>query len=89
MAYGLGEVLADSRLLLVAPGLSTESCKALTDTAMWPETKIPILELLPANGGEAVGIQGADAVPWPCPMKELQQGVEQPRWPKTEPNRRR
>jgi hypothetical protein len=72
---GLGELLADSRLLLVAPGLSVESHKALTPAAMGPTTKIPVLELLPANGGEAVGIQGADAVPWPCPPEELQRRI--------------
>ena len=80
LANGLGKLLADSRpdsrLLLVAPALSAESCKALTDVAMRPGTKIPVLELLPANGGEAVGIQGADAVPWPCPMEALQQRIQ-------------
>jgi hypothetical protein len=72
---GLGELLADSRLLLVAPGLSAESRKVLTNTAMRPATKIPVLELLPVNGGEVVGIQGADVVPWPCPLEELRQRV--------------
>ncbi len=72
-ADGLEELLGDARLLLVAPGLSAGSRNTLADVAMSPATKIPILELLPVNGGEAVGIRGAEAVPWSCPMKELQQ----------------
>ena len=75
-ADGLGGLLADSRLLLIAPGLSAECRKALVDIAMAPATKIPVLELLPVNGGEVVGIQGADAVPWPCPMEALQQRIQ-------------
>jgi DNA-binding response OmpR family regulator len=76
LADRLDELLVDSRLLLVAPGLSTESGNALTDVVIRTATKIPILELLPANGGEAVGIQGADAVPWPCPLEELKQRIQ-------------
>jgi hypothetical protein len=72
---GLGELLADSCLLLVAPGLRTESREALTIAAMRPARKIPVLELLPANGGEAIGIQGADVAPWPCPLEELQRRI--------------
>ena len=75
LADGLGELLADSRLLLVAPGLSVESREAIADTALRPATKIPVLELLPANGGEAIGIQGADVVPWPCPLGELRRRI--------------
>jgi len=80
LADGLDKLLADSRpdshLLLVVPALSAQSRKALTDVAMRPGTKIPVLELLPADGGEAVGIQGADVVPWPCPMEALQQRIQ-------------
>jgi DNA-binding response OmpR family regulator len=75
-ADGLAELLVDARLLLVVPALSAESGNALTDVVIRTATKIPILELLPANGGEAVGIQGADAVPWPCPLEELQQRIQ-------------
>ena len=71
---GLGELLADSRLLLVAPGLSAESRKAVEKVVMSPATKIPVLELLPANGGK-VGIQGAGVVSWPCPLEELQRRI--------------
>jgi hypothetical protein len=75
LADKLGELLADSRLLLVLPALSAECRKALTDVVIRTATKIPVLELLPANGGEVVGIQGADAVPWPCPVEELQRRI--------------
>ncbi len=73
---GLGEVLADSRLLLVAPGLSAQSRGALTGVVISPATKIPVLELLPANGGEVVGIQGVGVAPWPCSVEELQRRIE-------------
>jgi len=75
LADGLGEVLADSRLLLVAPGLSAESRRALTDVVVSSATKIPVLELLPANGGEVVGIQRVGVAPWPCSVEELQRRV--------------
>jgi hypothetical protein len=75
LADGLGELLAESRLLLVAPGLSADSRKALTDMLMCTATRIPILQLLPANRGEVVGIQGVDFVPWPCPMEELRRRI--------------
>jgi len=75
LADGLGEVLADSRLLLVAPGLSAESRRALTDVMISPTTKIPVLELLPADGEEVVGIQGVGVAPWPCSVEELQRRI--------------
>ena len=74
-AAGLGELLKDSRLLLVAPGLSAECRKALVDMAVGPAKKIPVLELIPADGGEAVDIQGVDTTPWPCPQEELQRKI--------------
>jgi len=76
LADRLGELLADCRLLLVVPALGAESRKALTNVVTRTAPKIPVLELLPANGGEAVGIQGADAVPWPCPLEELKQKIQ-------------
>ena len=76
LADGLSGLLADCRLLLVVPALSAESRKALTDAVIRTATKIPILQLRPANRGEAVGIQGAYAVPWPCPLEELQQRIQ-------------
>jgi hypothetical protein len=72
----LEELLGDARLLLVAPGLSAGSRNTLTEVVMRTATKIPVLELRPANGGEAVGIQGADPVPWPCTLEELQPKVQ-------------
>ena len=75
-ADGLDELLVDAGVLLVVPALSTEARNALTDVVIRTATKIPILELLPASGGETVGIQGADGVPWPCLMEELQQRIQ-------------
>ena len=71
---GLGGLLADSHLLLIAPALSVESRKALIDTAMGSALKIPVLELLPANEGEH-DIQGVGVTPWPCSVEELQQRI--------------
>jgi hypothetical protein len=68
---GHSELLADSCLLVVTPGLSAEPRKALADTVMCSATRILVLELRPANEGEEIGIQGADAAPWPCPLEEL------------------
>src|SRR5215212_3069968 len=61
-ADGLGGLLADSRLLLIAPGLSAESRKALVDVVMDSATNFAVLELLPANGA-GQNIQGVGAVP--------------------------
>ena len=74
-ADGLGGLLADSHLLLIAPGLSAEArSKALLDVVMDPATKIAVLELLPANGGEQ-NIQGVGVAPWPCSVEELQRRI--------------
>ena len=75
-AEGLDELLVDAGVLLVVPALSTEARNALADAVIRTATNIPILELLPASGGEAVGIQGANSVPWPCSMEELQQRIQ-------------
>ena len=72
----LNELLVDAELLLVVPALSAQSRKALTDVGTRTATRILVLELRPANGGEAIGIQGAEAVPWPCPLEELQQKIQ-------------
>ena len=62
-ADGLGGLLADSHLLLIAPCLSAESrSKALVDLVIDPAPKIGVLELLPANGGEQ-NIQGVNVAP--------------------------
>ena len=73
-ADGLGGLLADSHLLLIAPGLSAEIRKALVDVVMDPATKIAVLELLPANGGEQ-NIQGVGVAPWPCSVEELHRRI--------------
>ncbi len=75
LADELGALLTDSRLLLIAPSLSTESRKTLADIAVGPAKKTPVLELLPTDGGKEVGIQGADAAPWPCSLETLKQRV--------------
>lgn len=73
----LGELLAESSLLLILPGLSAEFRNALTEIVTYSAARIPMLELVPANGEEIEGIQGADAAPWPCPMEELQQRIQE------------
>jgi hypothetical protein len=72
----LGELLADSQLLLVAPVLSAERRKALLGTMLGPTTpvNIPVLELLPANGGQH--LQGDHVLLWPCSTEELRRAVD-------------
>lgn len=71
----LGELLADSCLLLVAPDLRAESREALTNAAVCPSTKSTILQLIPPGRGEVLGIRGVDNVHWPCPMEELRRRI--------------
>ena|SRR5215210_6532397 len=73
----LGELLADSQLLLVAPALSAEGRKALLEIMLSPTmpVNIPILELLPANGGQH--LQGEHIVLWPCSMEELNRAIDE------------
>ena len=73
----LGELLADSQLLLVAPTLSAEGRKALLEimlSSTMPEN-FPILELLPANRGQH--LQGEHIVLWPCSMEELKRAIDE------------
>jgi hypothetical protein len=71
----LGKSLIDSHLLIVAPGLSAERRKAIMDIMASPATvKIPVLELLSADGVEQ-DIQGERVVLWPCSMEELKRAV--------------
>ncbi len=72
----LGELLADSQLLLVAPVLSAERRKALLEMMSSPATpvNIPVLELLPANGGQH--LQGEYVLLWPCSTEELRRAIE-------------
>lgn len=72
----LGELLADSQLLLVAPVLSAERRKALLEMMLDPTTpvNIPVLQLLPANGGQH--LQGGRSVLWPCSREELKREID-------------
>ena len=72
----LGEVLADSQLLLVAPVLSAKRQKTLLEMMLSPtmSVNIPILELLPANGGQH--LQGEHIVLWPCSGEELKRAID-------------
>jgi hypothetical protein len=71
------ELLAGFQLLIVAPALSAERRKALLDVILNPTApvKIPVLELLPANGGEQ-HVRGKRAVLWPCPMEGLKRAID-------------
>jgi hypothetical protein len=73
----LGELLAGCQLLIIAPTLSAERREALIDIMLSSVTpvKIPILELLPANGGEQ-HLQGEHTVLWPCPIEELKRAID-------------
>jgi hypothetical protein len=72
----LGELLADSQLLVVTPDLSAEVRHALLKLVLSPKgpVKIAVLELLPANGEEQ--IFGGHAVFWPCSVEELRQAID-------------
>ena len=75
-AAGLDGLLADSRLLLIAPGLSAEYRSSVTDMVMLSATRIPVLELLPIDGEGVVDIQGVEGAPWPCTIEEVQQWIQ-------------
>ena len=72
----LGALLADSQLLLVAPVLSARRRKALLEMVLSPmmPVTIPVLQLLPANGGQHH--QGEHTVLWPCSGEELERAIE-------------
>lgn len=72
----LGELLADSQLLLVAPVLSAKRRKALLEMMLSPmmPVNIPVLQLLPANGGQH--LQGEHIVLWPCSGEELKRAID-------------
>jgi len=71
-----GELLEGSRLLLIAPVLSAERRKALLEMMQDPTTpvNVPILQLLPANGGQH--LQGGRIVLWPCSGEELKRAID-------------
>ena len=72
----LCEVLADFQVLLVAPVLSTRRRRTLLEIVLSPTmpVNIPVLELLPANGGQH--LQGEHIVLWPCSGEELKQAID-------------
>jgi hypothetical protein len=73
----LGELLGDTEILIFTPTLSIGRRKALLDVMRNPATlvKIPILELLPTNGGEQ-HLQEKHKVLWPCSMRELKRAID-------------
>ena len=72
----LGELLAGSRLLIIAPLLSTKRRKALLETILGPTTpvNIPVLQLLPANGEQHP--RGGRTLLWPCSGEELKRAID-------------
>jgi len=76
MMNELDELLADFELVVVAPALSAERRRALLDAVLSPpgSAKIPVLELLPANGEERHFRGGV--VLWPCSVEELKRAID-------------
>ncbi len=72
----LGRLLADCQLLVVAPVLSAQSRTVLLEAMLSPTrpVTIPVLELLPANGGQR--LQGGHSVLWPCTGQELKRAID-------------
>lgn len=72
----LGELLADSQLLVVAPALGAGRRRALLDVVSSPamSVKIPVLELLPADGERR--LRGGHVLLWPCSTEELKRAVD-------------
>jgi hypothetical protein len=72
----LDVLLAHSELLVVAPALSAERRQALLEVVLSPpgSAKIPVLELLPANGEERRFLGGM--VLWPCSVEELKRAID-------------
>lgn len=72
----LGEVLADSQVLLVAPVLSDRRRRTLLEIVLRSPTmavNVPVLELLPANGGQHLQ---EHVVLWPCSGEELKRAID-------------
>jgi hypothetical protein len=76
LMYELDKLLADYELMVVAPTLSAERRRALLDVLLSQlgSTKIPVLELLPANGEERRFRGGV--VLWPCSVEELKRAID-------------
>ena len=72
----LGELLADSQLLLIVPPLGGERWRVLQRVMFGPApVEIAVLELLPANGGEEPAQRGS-VLFWPCSAEELKRAVD-------------
>jgi hypothetical protein len=71
-----GELLAGSRLLIIAPVFSTKRRMALLETILGPTTpvNIPVLQLLPANGEHHP--RGGRTLLWPCSGEELKRAID-------------
>jgi len=75
-AGDVGELLADSRLLLVAPELRAGRRRILVDSLSSPpaSAKFAILELVPE--GAEPNLRGVGVVPWPCSMEQLSRAID-------------
>ncbi len=73
---GFAELLADIKLLLLAPALGNRCRQSLMeDLAHMPATsKIPVLSLISASGETPDSYE--DAVLWPCPAEELKTRID-------------
>jgi hypothetical protein len=72
----IDQLLSDTDLLVLAPALSAERRKALLEALLGQPgaQKIPVLELLPANGKEDRTQEGS--VLWPCSVEELKRAID-------------
>jgi hypothetical protein len=69
----IGEWLADSQLVIVAPLASPEFEKALLEEmSRQPALETPVLRLVPLNGERSVP---EHALPWPCSLETLKRAI--------------
>jgi hypothetical protein len=68
----LGEVLALSRVWIIAPDLSSRFREVLL-RALSEEAEVPVVELLPVDGVPM--FRGAHVVAWPCPPEKFERIV--------------
>jgi hypothetical protein len=73
----LGDLLADSQVLLIALPLRGEYSRVLQDVMLDPAVsdEIAVLTLLPVNGTEET-VQEQGVLSWPCSMGELKRAIE-------------
>ena len=71
----LAHQLADSHLLLIAPELSSERKRILSDmTPGATPLNVPVLELLPDEGKPVV--EGGCVTSWPCQVEDLKRAID-------------